>query len=105
MADLANGGFIEKVYLTKTDSAGAANTMSINWNQFTLVGDYYESTKVYNDYFAQLGVGEYAVLDGEQYTFSIDVRCVNGAGYGTNASNVFSDGGSPEPSTVITYNN
>jgi len=105
IADLAVGGFIDQVRITKTDSAGAANTMQVNWNQFTLVDGYYEASFVYNDFFAQVGAGELAVLDGEQYTFSINVKCINGAGYAVMASNAYSNGGSPEPSTIITYNN
>ena len=100
------GGFIDRVRLKKTDSSGAVNFTFINWNQFTLNNDYYyEYTHTYHAYLGIMAP-DMAVLDGEQYTFSLDVECINGGGYTTIASGTYgAGGGSPEPSVVITYNN
>jgi hypothetical protein len=106
IAELANSGFIHQVKLTKSgnDANGVYQHQehTIVWSDFTLVGDYYESTRVYNSLTSGWANGLYAVLDGEQYHFRIDVICMNAANYQGVAS--AAPNYSLKPLIVETYN-
>jgi hypothetical protein len=105
LATLAGGGLIDHVRLKKTDSNGTVDIRMIDWSQFTLNNFYYEYTHTYNAYLGTV-LPDMAVLDGEEYTFSLDIQCMNGAGYiGLASSPQNVPNPSPEPSIVITYNN
>ena len=109
MPQLANGGFIKKFELTKTDSNGVTGSYSMNWSSFAIVGDYHEATININALFATSPLPELGVLNGEEYTFSLNTTCAHytanvPSGYSSLADGIYSGSNPHTFAPPITYN-